>query len=365
MENKLKQNHFYWLDALRFIAAFMVLLSHTRNDFFLPWGELPSEQHNIISFVFYFLGRLGHEAVIVFFVLSGFLVGGRGFERIQKGEFKILNYMIDRFSRIYPPLIITIFFYFITCIFIDTEIWNWSVAFFNLLNLQGICCSSLVSPFWSLSYEWWFYLVLATVALIVTRKKKMAGFLLFVITTSVFIVNIMQLHYLLIWIIGAISYLTRPNKKNIWIFCISIIGILLSVIVWQISTDSYSIQMPLKVENTKIIEVFLASMVAMFVQQIILFEPKNRFANFLEHCLGKLAVFSYTLYLAHKVVLMWTFKFIFDKKNGDMSIYSFCSYFAILAICLLSCWILYLCAEKYSPNIRKYLKNKIIHYNQL
>lgn len=100
---KLKQNHFYWLDALRFIAAFMVLFSHTRNDFFLPWGELPSEQHNPISFIFYFLGRLGHEAVIVFFVLSGFLVGGRGFERIQKGDFRIANYLIDRFSRIYPP----------------------------------------------------------------------------------------------------------------------------------------------------------------------------------------------------------------------------------------------------------------------
>lgn len=100
---ELKKNHFYWLDALRFIAAFMVLFSHTRNDFFLPWGELPSEQHNPISFVFYFLGRLGHEAVIVFFVLSGFLVGGRGFERIQKGNFRIANYLIDRFSRIYPP----------------------------------------------------------------------------------------------------------------------------------------------------------------------------------------------------------------------------------------------------------------------
>lgn len=362
---ELKQNHFYWLDALRFIAAFMVLFSHTRNDFFLPWGELPSEQHNPISLVFYFLGRLGHEAVIVFFVLSGFLVGGRGFERIQKGDFRIANYLIDRFSRIYPPLLITILFYFITCIFIDTENWDWAVAFCNLLNLQGICCKSLVSPFWSLSYEWWFYLVLATIGLIATRKRKMAGFLLFVITTSIFIVNIMKLHYLLIWIIGAISYLTRPDKKNIWVLCSSFIGILVGIILWQISTDSNSIQIAFKIENSKIIEVFLATMVAIFVQQIILYEPKNNFVHYIEYNLGRLAIFSYTLYLAHRVVLMWVFKFIFDKSNGDMSVYSFCSYFAILAICLFSCWILYLCAEKYSPNIRKYLKNKFIHYNQL
>lgn len=193
----------------------------------------------------------------------------------------------------------------------------------------------------------------------------MMGFLLFIISISVFMVNVMELHYLLIWIIGAISYLTRPNKKNIWVLCSSFIGILIGVIMWQISKDSNSIQMAFKIENTKIIEIFLATMMAMFVQQIILYEPKNKFTQFLEHNIGRLAIFSYTLYLAHRVVLMWVFKFIFDENKGDMSVYSFCSYFIILAICLLSCWGLYLCAERYSPNIRKYFKNKFIHYNQL
>ena len=68
--------HFLWLDATRFIAAFMVLFSHSRNDFFLPYGELPTDDKGIFTAIFYALGRLGHEAVIVFFVLSGFLVGG-------------------------------------------------------------------------------------------------------------------------------------------------------------------------------------------------------------------------------------------------------------------------------------------------
>ena len=30
-----KKIHFAWLDALRFIAAFLVLFCHSRNDFFL------------------------------------------------------------------------------------------------------------------------------------------------------------------------------------------------------------------------------------------------------------------------------------------------------------------------------------------
>ena len=85
-----------WLDTMRFIAAFLVLFSHSRNDFFVPFDQLPPEQRGLFAYVFYFLGRLGHEAVIVFFVLSGFLVGGRGLERIKNDSFQIGSYCIDR-----------------------------------------------------------------------------------------------------------------------------------------------------------------------------------------------------------------------------------------------------------------------------
>lgn len=98
-----EREHFYWLDALRFIAAFMVLLSHARNTFSPPFGDLPADQHNLLSMAFTMFCRMGHEAVIIFFVLSGFLVGGRGFERIQNKTMNVKSYAIDRFTRIYPP----------------------------------------------------------------------------------------------------------------------------------------------------------------------------------------------------------------------------------------------------------------------
>lgn len=115
---KNSKTHFYWLDALRFVAAFVVLFSHTRNDFFLAYGDLPISQQGAVAFVFYTLGRLGHEAVVVFFVLSGFLVGGRGFDRIKDGTMNVKSYAIDRFARIYPPplsLYSFLFYYMPVC----------------------------------------------------------------------------------------------------------------------------------------------------------------------------------------------------------------------------------------------------------
>lgn len=104
MKKEIEKAHYYWLDALRFIAAFIVVLSHSRNTFFPAYGDLPIEQQNIFTMAFTLLCRMGHEAVIIFFVLSGFLVGGRGIERIKAGKMNVKSYGIDRFARIIPPL---------------------------------------------------------------------------------------------------------------------------------------------------------------------------------------------------------------------------------------------------------------------
>lgn len=43
--------------------------------------------------------------MLVFFVLSGFFVGGRAIEKCRKGTFCIKSYAVDRFVRIMLPLL--------------------------------------------------------------------------------------------------------------------------------------------------------------------------------------------------------------------------------------------------------------------
>lgn len=99
------------------------------------------------------------------------------------------SYAIDRFSRIYPPLFAAIIFYYITSVVIPGTPFSLGRALGNLLNLQGIACKSLVSPFWSLSYEVWFYVILGVFAhiLLTSRDRtKLVGFILLVAATSVY-----------------------------------------------------------------------------------------------------------------------------------------------------------------------------------
>lgn len=359
------KEHFYWLDALRFIAAFMVLLSHSRNTFFPEYGALPSEQHNFITMAFTMFCRMGHEAVIIFFVLSGFLVGGRGFERIKAGTMNVKSYAIDRFSRIYPPLFAAIIFCGIS-VYVTGKTYctnfTWQNALGNILNLQGICCKSVVSPFWSLSYEVWFYIILGAIAVLLMTNKnhtKISSLLVFVAAVSVFVLGL-KMHYLLIWMMGAVAYIARPKQKSRWVLILSIIGFFTGVIYYQLSKDTHAISFAIKGANVEFTELFMSVMACLMIQQMILFEPQSKIAKAVEGTIGNMAKFSYTLYLSHRIVFLWIIAYLWRDSTCDFSLRGISMYLATILISLFVCWLIYLVSERYSPEIKKYLKAKLL-----
>lgn len=356
------KHHFFWLDSLRFIAAFMVLLSHARNTFFPAFGDLPADQHNIFSMAFTLFCRMGHEAVIVFFVLSGFLVGGRGFERSKDGSMNVGSYAIDRFARITPPLLAAILFYYITSLVIPGTPYSWATAIGNLFSLQGICCKSLVSPFWSLSYEVWFYIILGALAVLLKAKKDrkiIVGMMVFVAATSVFVLGL-KMHYLLIWMMGAVAYLARPKKKNKWVLLLSLVGLFSSILYWQLSKDTKSIEFAVEGTNKQLIEMIMSLMVCLLIQQVILFEPKKSFSKWIEKKVGSMAKFSYTLYLSHRIVFLWIVAFVWAKDSCQFTVLGIMHFVIIIIATLFACWMLYLISERYSPTIKKYMKKHLL-----
>lgn len=232
----------------------------------------------------------------------------------------------------------------------------------NLFSLQGICCKSLVSPFWSLSYEVWFYVILGALAYALKATKdwkKLLGIILLVGAASVFVLGL-KMHYLLIWFMGAVAYMVRPQKKSKAVLIGSLMGFLLSVVYWQFSKDTRSLEMAVEGTNKSLLELIMSLMACLFIQQVILFEPKRWLAVKVEKWVGSMAKFSYTLYLSHRIVFLWIIAFVWPKNICEFTGKGIMIFTAIVFITLLCCWGLYFVSERYSPVIKKKLKARLL-----
>jgi peptidoglycan/LPS O-acetylase OafA/YrhL len=96
-------HRFAHLDMLRGLAALGVVVGHTRG--FLIVGYASASAHSAFDQLFYFATGLGHQCVIAFFALSGFLVGGPALRDIMTGRWSWGPYMLRRLTRLWTVLI--------------------------------------------------------------------------------------------------------------------------------------------------------------------------------------------------------------------------------------------------------------------
>lgn len=177
-----------FLNASRWIAAFVVVITHVRHLVLVDFKDV--QQPTLFTKGVYFVTGFGHEAVVIFFVISGFLVGGHTLDKWRKGRPDMRSYATARVSRIYtvlvPALILGLTLDLMGLAwFNSSELYTNSAQyhtislnlkisaamdmptfFGNLFMLQEIVTGVLGSntPLWSLSYEWWYYCLFALLA---------------------------------------------------------------------------------------------------------------------------------------------------------------------------------------------------------
>jgi peptidoglycan/LPS O-acetylase OafA/YrhL len=91
------------LDAIRGLAAFLVLLEHWRNAFFVDFQSVVRNRALLGSL--YVLSGAGHQAVIIFFVLSGFLISGTVLRAVKRHDWSWSRYAVHRLVRLWVVLI--------------------------------------------------------------------------------------------------------------------------------------------------------------------------------------------------------------------------------------------------------------------
>ena len=197
-----------FLDALRLICALTVLFSHCGLVLVPEWM---SRLH---------LYELGHGAVVVFFVLSGFVIAHTTSSRKRTFE----DYLASRFSRLYSiyfPAIVFTAMCAIAAFLINPVIYSQYDRGYNLSRylLSLFFCNELwfISsappvniPLWSLSFEFWYYILFA---LIYYKAKNIKGVGIAVLVCCLIGPKILVMFP--IWGLGWLAYKIRSFNLNI------------------------------------------------------------------------------------------------------------------------------------------------------
>jgi peptidoglycan/LPS O-acetylase OafA/YrhL len=173
------------LEAVRGFAAFYVVLHHIFNTSL-------GLKHTILGLPF----RFGIEAVLVFFILSGFVISYAHPNSSDRPD-KFKNYLFKRLRRIYPIFVISLLLaYLVSCL----SAGNWepvnlprllgNIFMFQKLSVQpGVAPLPYAgnSPLWSLAYEWWFYMLFFPINRWVPRSAQ--KFLVLAVAITGMVIN--------------------------------------------------------------------------------------------------------------------------------------------------------------------------------
>jgi peptidoglycan/LPS O-acetylase OafA/YrhL len=196
-----------FLDCLRILAALFVVIYHA----FQQWGVT---YLNITSY----LENFAHSAVVLFFVLSGYLIGYTATNN-NRG---IRQYAAARLSRLYSVVIPTLVLMAIVEIMVNYFDPGLAAHYSkgSVLIRYGLCftfCNEIGlfsaappinSPLWSLSYEFWYYLIFGVAYYLKSGWKSVM-----LVAIACLIAGPKILLLLPIWLFGFFAYrLTKPTR---------------------------------------------------------------------------------------------------------------------------------------------------------
>ena len=312
--------YFKQLNGIRFIAVFLVLLDH----WLVPILPIP----------------LGHLGVVIFFVLSGFLITRILFlsadeihETKSSAWPKIIRFIYRRSLRIFPIYFILLFLGLIFNLSNFNELWPWLVSYtpnmYIMIKGQWL---GIWDHLWSLAVEEQYYLIFPYFILFFKKNKYVRLFIAMIIIgiTSRIIFYVFLPHELIekYWMFsyvnpisaidcfgfgGLLAYYYHYENKYFlklaekeYLLTITFLAVIVSLLLSKYAKYSY---------DNIWFSIFERSISAIFAYFLIMYALKER-VNLLGKVLENKVIFylgsiSYGIYLYHNVV------FNFYHYNGN------------------------------------------------
>ena len=358
------------MNLLRGIASLQVAAAHLRAESYPGLRGL--EEPGVAYMALAFFTGFAHQAVMVFFMISGWLVGGSLLNKLGQPR-ALRSYAIDRATRLWTVLVPTLFMMLGIGLVIGaitpepagfSDAGDFSAGAFlgNVLGVQTILVEKFGGnyPLWSLANETWYYIQFPLLVLIFTGRGvlQQAACAVLLALTVAFLPYVMTL-YFGIWLLGAAF--SRIRVESSFASRMLLLAVAIGVSVY------YRI---LGANDDIVPESFVQDLICTLPVVILLaalYQPINPQSVFLSRlrAFGKwLSDFSFTLYVLHVPVIdlmQHIGRTQFGREKLDPgSAADFAVYFGMLAILMGSAYLSYLVFERNTYRVRRVAKKLLM-----
>lgn len=319
---------------------------------------LPAEQQTAPVAAFFGLTRLGREAVLVFFALSGFLVFGQVIRRLRSDRFDLISYSIDRVTRIFLPLVPAVLLTAALSWLLFRETPAMTQIALNAIGLNGVLAQTLHlnAPLWTLAYEIWFYVVggAAGYVLWARGQHKLAALMVLALGLAVFCV--LDARYLAFWMLGGmmIYLLDAPRRGTL-----AVLGVALAVsgvALYQLTTGSKSF-ISIDQISPEVAE-FLICLGVILAIPFLCDEHINASLRLLARPAHFLGSISFSLYLFHYPINSCLDQIL--AKSPTLDPQGWLDFFLRLLICGLVAIVAWFAFERNTPILRTHLRRLVV-----
>lgn len=360
--------HSILIAVLRGLAAVEVAAAHLRAEVFpgLAGMQDPTLWYKVLAF---FTG-FSYHAVVVFFLLSGWLVGGSLLNKVHHPG-SIIDYAVDRLTRLWivliPALVLTLTIAAFAGIvnpralsFTPDNEYSLLTFVGNLFGLQDIAVQRFGGnfPLWSLANETWYYVLFPLLLLpihgksILTRIVSVAGCVLVAASLPGSVVL-----YFALWLAGVAFSRIQITASTIHLALLACMCISIATYFrLTVSNDS------LRVESFDRHLMFALPILLLLSCLQTKADPTRNGLKFAKNAGSLLASFSFTLYVIHVPLLVLLRHAYPPLRDGYLSPHdlgSLGTYLIMLTGILSIAYLFHLPFEAQTYRVRSFIKQKI------